>query len=92
MPYGVCMADETHEHLLHRIRELENELEQEKSKQSSLDLRVSPKGALSVYGLQRYPITLYANQWLRILDHNEDIRRFIKSHHADLKTRPEESG
>ena len=86
------MSDETHKHLLDRIRELENELEQQKSKQSSLNLKVSSKGAVSVYGLQRFPITLYANQWKRLLDHDEDIRRFIESRHADLKIRPEESG
>lgn len=85
------MGDDTRDHLLHRIRELENELEKEKSKKPGLDLRVSSKGAVSVYGLQRFPITLYANQWKRILDHNEEIRRFIKAHHADLNIKAEES-
>lgn len=85
------MGDKTRDHLLHRIRELEDELEKEKSKKSNLNLRVSKKGAVSVYGLQRFPITLYANQWKQILDHHDDIRRFINSHHTELNIKPEES-
>lgn len=92
-PVEACMGDEMHDHLLQRIRELENKLEKEKSKNKivSLDLRVSNKGAVSIYGLQRFPVTLYANQWKRILDHHEEIRRFIDSNHADLIIRPEGS-
>jgi hypothetical protein len=47
--------------------------------------KVSPKGALSVYGLQRMPVTLYVEQWNRLLDFSDNLRQFIKEHDADLK-------
>ena len=47
--------------------------------------KVSPKGALSVYGLQRMPVTLYMEQWGRLLDFADDVRKFIAEHDAELK-------
>jgi hypothetical protein len=47
--------------------------------------KVSPKGALSVYGLQRMPVTLYVEQWNRLLDFADNLRQFIKEHDAELK-------
>lgn len=52
-------------------------------------LRVSEKGGVSVYGLGRFPVTLYQEQWLKILDMSEDIRAFIAEHKAGLKAKPE---
>jgi hypothetical protein len=52
-----------------------------------LSLRVSEKGGVSVYGLGRFPVTLYKEQWLRLLDMSEDIREFIRQNEAQLKTR-----
>lgn len=52
-----------------------------------IHLRVSDKGGVSVYGLGRYPVTLYKEQWLRLLDMAEEIRAFIRDHEAQLKTR-----
>jgi hypothetical protein len=46
---------------------------------------VSEKGAVSVYGLQRMPVTLYMEQWGRLLDFAEEIRDFIKDHASELK-------
>ena len=42
-----------------------------------LRLKVSPKGGVSIYGMGRFPITLYADQWLRVLDFGDEIRAFI---------------
>lgn len=50
-------------------------------------LRVSEKGALSVYGLGRFPVTLYKEQWARLLDMADEIRAFIREHDADLKAK-----
>lgn len=51
----------------------------------TLYLKVSPKGAVSLYGLQRMPVTLYMEQWLRLLDYGEEIRKFIGEHERELK-------
>jgi hypothetical protein len=50
-------------------------------------MKVSEKGGLSVYGLGRFPVTLYKEQWNKLLDMTEDIRTFIKSNDAQLKTK-----
>jgi hypothetical protein len=50
-------------------------------------LKVSDKGGVSVYGLGRFPVTLYKEQWLKLLDMADEIRTFIKTHAAELKTR-----
>lgn len=52
-----------------------------------LSFKVSEKGALSVYGLGRFPVTLYKEQWNRLLDTADDIRAFIKTNEALLKTK-----
>jgi hypothetical protein len=49
---------------------------------------VSQKGAISVYGLQRMPVTLYVEQWERLLSFADDIRDFAKENNADLKRKP----
>jgi hypothetical protein len=48
---------------------------------------VSEKGALSVYGMGRFPVTLYKEQWLKLLEVSEDIRAFIKANESLLKTK-----
>ena len=50
-------------------------------------LRVSDKGGISVYGLGRFPVTLYKEQWLRLLDMADEIRTFIRDHEGQLKTK-----
>jgi hypothetical protein len=50
-------------------------------------LRVSEKGGVSVYGLGRFPVTLYKEQWLKLLDMADEIRRFIAENDSSLKTK-----
>lgn len=50
-----------------------------------LSLKVSAKGAVSVYGLGRFPVTLYQEQWVRLLDAADEVRQFIRDNEAELK-------
>ena len=54
-------------------------------KQGTLYCKVSQKGAISVYGLQRMPVTLYVEQWERLLGFADDIQAFMKQHDSELK-------
>ncbi len=58
-----------------------------KTSAKGLSLKVSEKGALSVYGLGRFPVTLYKEQWLKLLDLTSDIRAFIEANSSSLKTK-----
>lgn len=50
-----------------------------------ISFKISPKGGLSVYGLGRFPVTLYIEQWSRLLDAAGDLRAFLQAHDAELK-------
>lgn len=50
-------------------------------------MKVSEKGGLSVYGLGRFPVTLYKEQWTRLLDMADEIRAFLREHDAELKAK-----
>ncbi|HEY8211492.1 MAG TPA: hypothetical protein VIG99_28610 [Myxococcaceae bacterium] len=52
-----------------------------------ISMKVSEKGAVSIYGLGRFPVTLYKEQWQKLLDMAEDIRGFIKENDGKLKTK-----
>jgi len=70
------------------LARLKAENEQLKRQQASpLSLKVSQKGALSVYGLGRFPVTLYKEQWARLLEQTEDIRAFLEEHDDELKAK-----
>jgi hypothetical protein len=58
-----------------------------KTGNAKLAMKVSEKGALSVYGMGRFPVTLYKEQWLKLLTMAEDIRAFIEANDASLKTK-----
>ena len=58
-----------------------------KTSAKGLSLKVSEKGGLSVYGLGRFPVTLYKEQWVKLLDMSDDIRAFINANDAALKTK-----
>lgn len=78
------MADEDVTAELERLRA---ENERLKQRTSGGSLRVSQKGAVSLYGLGRFPVTLYKEQWLRLLDMADEIRAFIRDHGDELKTK-----
>ena len=59
--------------------------ETEEEKRGSLYCKVSQKGAISVYGLQRMPVTLYVEQWDRLLNFGDEIRKFVEEHDSELK-------
>jgi hypothetical protein len=58
-----------------------------KSTPSSVRMKVSEKGAVSVYGMGRFPVTLYKEQWLKLLDMADEIRTFIGANETQLKTK-----
>jgi hypothetical protein len=62
-----------------------------RSSSRGLSMRVSEKGAVSVYGLGRFPVTLYKEQWTRLLDMADDIQAFIKQNEGQLKTKAQQS-
>ncbi len=57
------------------------------SARGKLAMKVSEKGALSVYGMGRFPVTLYKEQWLRLLAMAEEIKAFIEANGASLKSK-----
>ena len=70
------------------LARLKAENEQLKRQQASqLSLKVSQKGALSVYGLGRFPVTLYKEQWARLLENTEDIWAFLEEHDTEFKAK-----
>ena len=86
------MADETPEQKLARL-EAENKAlreQVEQRKPGQLRLKVGEKGGLSVYGLGRFPVTLYKEQWIRLLDHAEEIKSFLKENDPLLKAKQQE--
>jgi hypothetical protein len=71
-----------------RIEELEAQLAAEKAKQArAVYLKVSEKGGASLYGIRRFPITFYVEEWNRILDMESEIRSFLKAHEGELTTK-----
>ena len=69
---------------IERLR-AENEALKKPATRGQLSLRVSEKGALSVYGLGRFPVTLYREQWEKLLGLADDSRRFIQENDSVLK-------
>jgi hypothetical protein len=59
--------------------------ELDRQRRGTLYCKVSQKGGLSLYGLQRMPVTLYVEQWERLLDFSDEIRKFIEEHQEELK-------
>ncbi|MBF0107087.1 MAG: hypothetical protein HQM16_17390 [Deltaproteobacteria bacterium] len=80
------MSDEDLKAELERLK-AENETLKKTNRPGTLSMKVSEKGALSVYGMGRFPVTLYKEQWLKLLTITDDIRRFIADHDHELKTK-----
>ena len=80
------MSDEVLKAELERLRAENAALK--KGAPRGVSLKVSEKGGVSVYGLGRFPVTLYKEQWARLLAMADEIRAFIREHEAELKTKP----
>jgi hypothetical protein len=81
------MADEDIKAENERLRAENERLKSQRGR--TVSLKVSEKGGVSVYGLGRFPVTLYKEQWTRLLALSAEILEFIKEHDAQLKTKPE---
>ena len=81
-------TEPTKEDLLARIAELERQ-NSEKKTVGTLSFKVSEKGAVSVYGMGRFPVTLYYEQWQRLLAAAEPIRAFMDENKSRLKIKGE---
>ena len=79
------MAEDDLRAELERLRRENEALKRGAAK--GVSLKVSEKGGVSVYGLGRFPITLYKEQWTRLLDMADEIRAFIREHDGELKSK-----
>lgn len=79
------MSDEDLKAELERLRNENAALK--KGAATGISMKVSEKGALSIYGMGRFPVTLYKEQWLKLLDLSDDIRKFIAANEGQLKTK-----
>ena len=77
------MAEPTYEELKARLAELEKQGGARRT--GTLEFRVGEKGGVSVYGLGRFPVTLYYEQWMRLLDAGNKLREFLEENKSKLK-------
>jgi hypothetical protein len=84
-PREMRMSEDDMRAELERLRQENAALKKGAAK--GVSLKVSEKGGLSVYGLGRFPVTLYKEQWTKLLDMSEEIRSFIATHDKELKTK-----
>ena len=82
------MADDDVQAELERLR-AENAALKARPGRGAVALKVSEKGGVSVYGLGRFPVTLYKEQWTKLLDMADEIRAFLKEHDKELKAKPQ---
>lgn len=75
------MTEPTYEELKARLAELEAQ----KQRTGSMSFKVSDKGGVSVYGLGRFPVTLYYEQWIKLLDRGQVLRDFLEENKGKLK-------
>ncbi|HET7150834.1 MAG TPA: hypothetical protein VFI60_05445 [Candidatus Acidoferrum sp.] len=82
------MAEPSYEELKARVAELEKHGPGRRT--GALEFRVGEKGGVSVYGLGRFPVTLYYEQWIRLLDAASDLRKFLEENKAEGKLKLKE--
>ncbi|MDE3137495.1 MAG: hypothetical protein KGL59_13035 [Acidobacteriota bacterium] len=82
------MAEPSYEELKARIAELEKQSGTRRS--GKLEFRVGEKGGVSVYGLGRFPVTLYYEQWIRLLDNASELHEFLEENKAEGKLKLKE--
>ena len=72
---------------IERLRAENEALKAAKPNRGTLSMKVSEKGALSIYGMGRFPVTLYKEQWIKLLAIADDIKSFIEANDSKLKTK-----
>lgn len=77
----------TYEQMVEKMAEMQAQLDG--MKRGKVSLKVTEKGGVSVYGLGRFPVTLYKGQWERLLGAKEQIEAFIKANEASLSVKAE---
>ena len=83
------MPEPTYEELKAQLAALQKQSGQKRS--GTLDFRVGEKGGVSVYGLGRFPVTLYYEQWIRLLAASDELKAFLQEQKADGKLKLKES-
>ena len=83
------MAEPTYEELKAKIAEMEKQTGALR-RSGALEFRVGEKGGVSVYGLGRFPVTLYYEQWIRLLDIAAELRAFLEENKSKLKLKTAE--
>jgi hypothetical protein len=81
------MSDDEMKAELERLRAENAKLKQRTPR--GVSMKVSEKGGISIYGMGRFPVTLYKEQWEKLLDMADEIRAFIKDNHSKLKIKEE---
>jgi hypothetical protein len=84
------MSDDLKDDLKAELERLKAEnaaLKSAKPARGTLSMKVSEKGALSIYGMGRFPVTLYKEQWLKLLGISDEIKKFIEDNDSRLKTK-----
>ncbi len=82
------MSEPTKEELMARIAELEKQVGPKRT--GRMEFKVSEKGGVSVYGLGRFPVTLYYEQWARLLGAADELRAFLEENKSKLKLKTTE--
>jgi hypothetical protein len=79
--YKPYITEPTYEELKAKLAELEAK----RQRGNTMSFKVSDKGGVSVYGLGRFPVTLYYEQWIKLLDKSQDLREFLEANKDKLK-------
>ena len=82
------MSEPSYDELKAKLAALEEKVKTRDRR--TIDFKVSEKGGVSVYGLGRFPVTLYYEQWVRLLDHAEQLREFLEANKPSLKLKQAE--
>jgi hypothetical protein len=80
------VAEPTYEELKAQLAELQSR----QQRTGSMSFKVSDKGGVSVYGLGRFPVTLYYEQWMKLLDRANDLREFLEANKEKLKLKEQQ--
>jgi hypothetical protein len=78
---SALMTEPSYEELTAKLAELESK----QQRTGTMSFKVSDKGGVSVYGLGRFPVTLYYEQWVRLLEKSQDLREFLEENKSKLK-------